>query len=142
MLAPHRILDVVEPTIVEDQLGVVHKFFQICVLATLELLSHGSQICKTKKKRFLSSCEGNKLLEKGEEGRTHGLFNHFVVVCCVREFHRFTEWPRGRVVLHLRQETVHCAQFRVLRHGLTIPNIITITWHIRSAIGYGLHARR
>jgi hypothetical protein len=28
------------------------------------------------------------------------------------------------MVLHLRQEAVHCAQLRVPRHGLTVPIVI------------------
>jgi hypothetical protein len=42
------------------------------------------------------------------------------------------------MVLHLRQETVHCAQLRVLRHGLTIPIVIQSlgTYARQSDMGY------
>ena len=95
MLAPHRILDIVEPAIAENQLRVVYEFFQVCILATLQFLSHGSQICHNEKKKVPLALVKRKrgFLDRKEEGRTHGLFNHVVVICRVRCFYGFTKWP-------------------------------------------------
>ena len=143
MLAPHRFLDVVEPTIVENQLCVVYEFFQVWVLATLQFLSHSFQICHNVKKIIvLLALERNFLAKNGR--RT----NPWVV-----QSHRSNP-PRPRVL------RVHGMAMRM--HGSASPTgggslcsapcsssrtyrtyCYTITRYIRSAtIGYGLHARR
>jgi hypothetical protein len=43
------------------------------------------------------------------------------------------------MVLHLRQEAVHNAQLRVLRHGLPTPVSHTVAYNARTAIKNRLH---